>query len=563
MENITSIDKMFYSLSQTINTNKYYLFLIDVDQRTIRWNKGAVMFFGFEDEVVNYPFKEFTDKVVQEDRQKLSELLDHVMTMGASKYSMMFSVENEEGNVITFFFGIHELDDIHKSHMYTGVLETLGNVEHIDSLTGMWTTSVMIEHLKGYQENRHPFSMLQVGARNFDEINDRFGVLYGDRIIKNISLILMRILPNYVIYKSSGTKFVIVSKQYEPLKLEEIYKEIQDYFRWDYEYKGDVISIELSGAIIHCDDFDVDIDIDSLHCAMVSGYERSNKEYRGELVRVSFEDIIHVRDRLQLASILRNEINSGINNFYMVYQPFVDSNSEKVVGAEALARYHSKELGSISPAVFIPLLESDSVFYTLSKWITETSMKEMKPILQKYPDFILNINLSYAQLQRTDFIPVLEDMLQRTGFPTKNLCFELTERCRLLDENFLAKRMECLTNMGIHIALDDYGTGFSSLSLVQALPINVIKIDRGFIVDIETSKIQKILVESVCMMAHNLGMSVTVEGVETSEMKNLLNKYHVTTFQGYYYSKPLKIDDFMQWVACNLHKMQERNEHNK
>lgn len=549
MENITRVDKVFDSFSETINSNKHYLFMINIKDKKIRFTKSSVMFFGFESDVIDYPFTELMDLVLEEDREELMSLLDSLLNMEREAFSQIFNIKDNTGNYCTLYLGGRILDEGEDTNLYTGMIEVFGDVQRVDSLTGMWTSSVMIQHLNLKRESETPFNILQIGVKNFAEINDGYGYVVGDQILKDISIKIMKALPQYIIYKGSGVKFIIVSKTFEPGVLEEIYAKIKDYSMYEYEFEGQHITLEICGSVMDYDDFSVDID--SVNGALNEAYYQSKSEVRGELVKATKEEAIKISKRLNMLRIMRSEIYHKINHFYMVYQPFVVANDEKVVGAEALVRYYSDELGFVSPNEFIPMLESDAVFNELSIWIAERSMTEIKPVLRKYPDFVLNINLSYAQLQRDDFEDTLKRILYKTQFPTKNLCFELTERCRLLNKELLKDRIEFMHELGIQIALDDYGTGFSSLSLIQDLPIDIIKIDRGFIIDIEKSKTQQILVQSVCLMAHKLGLYVTIEGVETYDMKELLKQYDVNKFQGYYYSKPIDIDTFMEFIENN------------
>ena len=162
----------------------------------------------------------------------------------------------------------------------------------------------------------------------------------------------------------------------------------------------------------------------------------------------------------------------------------------------------------------------------------------------------MNVNLSYSQLEKADFVDSTLRIIKESGYPAENLCLEVTERCRLLDEDLLRNIIVNLRGNGIKIALDDFGTGFSSVGLVKNLPFDIIKIDRSFVLKIEEDEEERELMEHFAKIASIFGARVCVEGIETEGMKDILQQYNVKSFQGYYYAKPLTLDEFNEWKKC-------------
>lgn len=165
--------------------------------------------------------------------------------------------------------------------------------------------------------------------------------------------------------------------------------------------------------------------------------------------------------------------------------------------------------------------------------------------MEGYPEFVLNVNIAYTQLSHIGFVESVKAILEETGYPPGNLCLELTERCRQLEKEYLRKEIDDLKSVGIKIAMDDFGTGFSSLNLLSELPVNTIKIDRGFIVDIQTNETNQAIVEAITNCARKLNVHVCCEGLETREMIEFVRQYPIYSIQGYYYSKPIQIEPFM------------------
>ena len=203
------------------------------------------------------------------------------------------------------------------------------------------------------------------------------------------------------------------------------------------------------------------------------------------------------------------------------------------------------------PDHFIPVLEKDPLFCDLGHWILHTALRDAKRIMEKNPDFTINVNLSYTQLEKPDFVNMVLDTLKAEEFPPEHLCLEITERCRLLDMDLLKNIVVNLRGWGVKIALDDFGTGFSSIGIVKNLPFDTIKIDRSFVQKIEEDEKERELIKSFAGVASTFGAKVCVEGIETAEMRDILQQYHVQSFQGYYYAKPLPLAEFLQWKPKN------------
>lgn len=166
----------------------------------------------------------------------------------------------------------------------------------------------------------------------------------------------------------------------------------------------------------------------------------------------------------------------------------------------------------------------------------------------------MNINLSYTQIEKPDFVDMVYRIINELDYPAEHLCFEITERCKLLDIKLLRNVAAKLKSRGILIALDDFGTGFSSMEIVKELPFDIIKIDQGFVKKIEESELERELIKHFTGVAKLFGAKVCVEGIETAGMRDILQKFNVESFQGYYYAKPLELPKFIEWEEAFSNK---------
>jgi EAL domain-containing protein (putative c-di-GMP-specific phosphodiesterase class I) len=248
------------------------------------------------------------------------------------------------------------------------------------------------------------------------------------------------------------------------------------------------------------------------------------------------------------------------NGFYLLYQPVVDAQTEKLVAAEALLRWRNDEYGIVPPDHFIPVLERDPLFPDLGEWILRTSIIAAKKIRELYPDFIINVNLSYSQIEKPEFVEMVMHILRNENYPPENLCLEITERCRLLDMDLLKNVVVNLRGSGVKIALDDFGTGFSSVGLVKNLAFDVIKIDRSFVLKIEQDEKERKLIEHFVKLGSIFGANICVEGIETAQMRDILKQYGVSGFQGYYYSKPISREKLTELADQNPKILESRED---
>lgn len=259
---------------------------------------------------------------------------------------------------------------------------------------------------------------------------------------------------------------------------------------------------------------------------------------------VDAESLDKNNERLQFLSRIRSSVLHGCAGFYLLYQPIVNAGTEEVVGAEALLRWQDASGKTVPPGLFIPWLEKDPVFYTLGNWIIRTALHEVHPLLAEHPDFVVNVNLAYPQLANERFKSDLEAIIKQENFPTRNVKLELTERCKLLNPAALQSDVIFLKSRNFNIALDDFGTGYSALDVLMKLPVNQIKIDKSFIDDIQADMPKQYLLKAITGYAKDLEKGVCIEGIETKDLACYLREnYHVSQFQGYYYSKPVRLSE--------------------
>ena len=385
-----------------------------------------------------------------------------------------------------------------------------------------------------------------IGLSKFSEINEVYGYQFGNIVLQKFARYMFEYIGNNgVPYRLDGTKFAIITQTLRPTDILIEYEKFRNHFRGNFYVDDKCIPLELNAGLIKLDNYD--INYQTLYACLSFAYDESKKRKHGDLVEFYNDLNDENRQRIEKLQAIRTSISHDFEGFYLLYQPVVDTKTEKLIGAEALLRWRNDKFGVVPPNVFIPLLELDSLFPSLGNWILKKAITDAKRFLEKNPDFVINVNLSYTQLERSDFTQSVEALLKELDFPADHLCLEITERCRMLNLELLNNAIVNLRGMGIKIALDDFGTGYSSIGLVKFLDFDVIKIDRSFVTKIEEEMRDRELLLHFSKIASTFDAKVCVEGVETPGMRDILKTYQVNSLQGYYYAKPLEPEMLLAW----------------
>lgn len=244
--------------------------------------------------------------------------------------------------------------------------------------------------------------------------------------------------------------------------------------------------------------------------------------------------------------ILINELKEAISNnkMQLLYQPLIDTQSQKIIGAEALIRWPHAEYGTILPSEFIEIAEQTGIIQALSLWVFKQALFQLKQWHKTQPDFLMSVNISAQNIRDSKFIEAIELMINKDLYLAKNMVLEVTESQMMEDTQYTLENLWKLNELGFNIAIDDFGTGYSNLSYLKKLPANELKIDKAFILNLESDKQNQILVQTAIQMAHNLGLKVVAEGVESKHTRELLARMNCDMCQGFHFSRPLTVEHF-------------------
>lgn len=268
---------------------------------------------------------------------------------------------------------------------------------------------------------------------------------------------------------------------------------------------------------------------------------RAKRNGRNAVARFSNEQVQELADRLSLGSHLRDAARKG--ELLLHYQPQVSAHNGQVIGLEALVRWQSPELGFLPPGRFIRVAEELGLIADVGRWVLEHACAQARQWLDDgHHDFCVAVNVSALQLQRPTFVAEVRAALQGAGLPAHHLELELTESSIMENVERMIETMNALRDLGVHMALDDFGVGFSSLNHLKRFPIEKLKIDQSFVRDITRDSGDAGIARAIIAMGHQLGMTVMAEGVETAAQMGYLRRNHCDQFQGLFFAGPVRAD---------------------
>lgn len=535
-------DKIFEAFSATAKGS--YIYLCDMWTDMSRWSKSAVDYFGLPGEYMEDAGTIWAQHIHPEDRRRYQEDIDAVFSGRKKNHELEYRAMDKNGNyVVCTCSGVVIEDEAGNPEFFAGTITNRGTIENIDPTTNLYNLYEFLNALRLLRERGKKYRVLLVGFKHFSDVNDLYGYSFGNEAMKLfVSIMQKDLMDKGKIFRMDGTRFAVLTTELRVDDLKNYYLRLQEKAKNHLTVQENNVSLALCGGLVVVED--CQISEHAIHAAARYALNVSKNERHGELWIVENDDVDKNKKTVELINVLRSSIIEECSGFYLCYQPVVSPQTGKMTGAEALLRWNREPYGEISPGQFIPWLEKDSAFFDLGNYVLRQAMLDGKEFLKDHPDMIINVNLSYAQLERSEFRNTLVGFLLSTGFPPEHLCLELTERCRLLDMNFLRNEIIFLKSYGIKIALDDFGTGFSSLNLLRELPIDYIKIDRGFVSEIENNKADQSIVKAVMTCARELDIGVCVEGIENERLRDYLQNYPAQGYQGYYYSKPVTKEEF-------------------
>lgn len=567
---IQELNRSKHRLTKTQELARLGNWEIDLTDNSFYCSPEACRLLGLRDDLPQVSYKDFLKSVAVQEQDRVKDKIETAIELHRP-FSINYRIIHPNGtqlhilNRCDIFYNENGL-----AEMMIGAVQDVTQLKNAeeeirllafyDSLTGLANRTLFLDRL-AYEltsAKRHGkiFALLFIDLDRFKRVNDTFGHHIGDLLLKNVSETLKKCIrksdvatgpvargeSDDLIARLGGDEFIILlSNMNEPENAALVARKIIHGIPAVYMLEGNEISITTSIgiSIFPSDGDEIELLLKNADSAMYHAKESGRNNYQ------------FYKESLNTAVVERYSLEHGIKNalqqdeFALYYQPQIDLSTQKIVGCEALIRWLHPQGGMIPPDRFIPIAEESGLIIDINKWVIETACRQnvlwreagLKPIR-------IAVNLSGYKLASQNIIEIIQGALLDTHLDASNLEIEITENVLMRETKDTVSILQQLKNLKLKIALDDFGTGYSSLSYLTSFPVDIIKIDRSFVMGCTMQKNNRVIIKAIIAMGHSLGMKIVAEGIETKEEFELIKGYGADEGQGYFFSPPIHGNEF-------------------
>jgi diguanylate cyclase (GGDEF)-like protein/PAS domain S-box-containing protein len=430
--------------------------------------------------------------------------------------------------------------------------EQIKHLAYHDALTGLPNRLLFKDRLtvalSHAQRDQGRLAVLFLDLDRFKVINDSLGHNVGDQLLQAVAArVASCVRESDTVARLGGDEFTLLLPTLARSEDAAVVAgKILEAVRYPFHIEGRefFISTSIGISLFPEDGTDAVTLIKNADTAMYQAKEEGRDNYQ------LFNAFVNARalQRIALEHGLRRALAN--EELELHYQPIFDFRSDRITGMEALVRWRHPEMGSIPPTVFIPIAEATGVMVPIGTWVLRTACRQAKTWHDLgFTHLSLAVNLSVTQLQQSDLVTRVREVLEETGLPARMLELEITEGTAMQSPETSIRTLYDLKKLGVRISLDDFGTGHSSLSYLKRFPIDTLKIDQSFVRDITSDPDTAAIVTAIIAMAHSLRLKVIAEGVEYPEQANFLKRYACDQMQGYLIKRPVPASEFVELIS--------------
>lgn len=516
-----------------------FIYAADMKRDLSRWSKSGVDYFGIEAEYLYNAKDMWLEHIHPDDRQIYLDDITAVFAGNAAHHNCQYRARNKYGEYVWLECrGSVLKDENGEPSIFAGIMTRLDNQNKYDALTHLLTA---------YELMRLPFdeqgALMLVGIDDFRNINSQHGILYGNKILVRLSEVLAENAQDAIVYRFQGAEFVLYGKNMTVDQMSDIFQKVSVICK-DSEGEDASSHFSISAGIVKLEG-DANASEMLGRAALSLAYAKNATSH---MVIFSKEIEAEQNRKNKISEALLRSIKNGCEGFYLVYQPILDTDGERIVGCESLLRWNpnDEQIGACYPDEFIATLENNGGIIDVGYFVMRESIRQAAEWQKKYQKFNVSFNVSYLQLEDMKFIPSIIETAQKYQVDMTHIVVELTESVFAADTVMVRNSFELLKQHGIKIALDDFGTGNSSFWMLHNINIDIVKLDQSFIRGLDNSGtgIDFAIVESVGLLCNRIGCMTVAEGVENDTIWKMISKYEFTGLQGYLFSKPVPIEMF-------------------
>ena len=542
--NLTGLtDRVFDAMCLT--SEEYYPFMTNLETGVTRLAPSLVEVFGLPDEFVVDFMELWQERVHPDDRKEFLE--DVTATINGKKqyHYCQYRARTKDGEYVNISCrgGVYHGRD-GEPDVFTGYMVNHGAPQVVDPATGLGNQLRLGDRAEEIMRSGKDAVIILLAIRNINRVKMLYGLNDVNILRRQVADTLLKILDGRGrAYSNPDGNYIICLENCGESEAKALFREIRETCIRGISVGDYEVPVGVSGGAVKLPNEALKTRKD-VRSATMFALEESLLNQMSELNFFAGDESEAEDDEVGLLRQIHSDCIGKRDHFYLRYQPIVEMQTGQVTGAEALLRWKSPEGEEIGPLRFINFLENDPGYAVLGYDIIRTAVKEAKKIGAFLPDFNVNVNITALQLHERDFIDRVMDILKETGLEPKRLILELTERCKEMDFGILKGKVEALRAKGIGVALDDMGTGFSTIDLLLHLPVDEIKLDFAFTRDLRNSSVNVLYAKTLCRAASEGSTMVCFEGIENADTWEYLKGYGALLGQGYHFDRPLKAEEF-------------------
>ena len=534
-----------------------YLYVFDLQNNKMEISQSALDRFKISETHMRNAKQEIMSAVYEEDRTMFAKHMQAVMDGKEKVHDIHYRWLDKNGlPVWVNCRGVVIDDEDGKPGYLVGCLNETGNQRRADNVTGLLGGMEFCDYLRSQKKPVTTGFLMHIGIDDFAAVNETHGSNYGDYVLKSVADCMKECLSgNQRLYHLVADQYVIVdldsTSMDDAIQLKKKIGEKIDEFIISEKYE---VVFSASAGVIDAS-------------TVAEGYEECRKKFEFSLKKAKRmgknniyfyrqEDYEKFQRNGRIISALRSSIANGCEGFEVYYQPIVDCVSGRVIGAEALMRYtmvteEGKEW--LSPVEFIPLLEKSGLIIPAGRFVLNEAAKMCREIQQYIPEFRVNVNISYYQIEHGKIADKILTAVRDNGLTPDCICIEMTESGFMDMTPVFCKFRKVLEENGIQFVIDDFGTGYSNLHCISDMNPGYVKMDKDFTAKAMSCERDYELFKKIIEMVHSIGIRICVEGIEKEDWHLKMKELQADYLQGYLFGKPCEKRKFMEEFVCNPH----------
>lgn len=540
------LDEMKYFLHLVGQSTDDYLYILDLTNDKAIYSKSITNVFALDSEEFSNATQELVKVVHPDDIDMLMNDIEAGSNGRKEEHNLEYRWKTVDGVYVAISCrGQYVIS--HGVKYLIGRISEIGKKSRFDNNTGLYREVVLENVYNELAKSRDVSGFLMlIGVDNFKELNEKYGAQTGDDVLNILTESIRKYIDTPLrIFRMPGDEcavFMPYSIENNIEQAKNLYKRIRNHIDSVIEQrKYDIFFTISAGAAEFNTEKDSFNDLlknakFSLHAAKLNGKNRCEIFDAGE-----YKEYI---EKLGVQDELRRCISEGFEGFELYFQPIYNPSDDSLAGAEALIRWNNEKYGFMGPDRFIPLLEESALIIPLGRWIIDTAAKVCNRWITNIPDFVMHINVSFVQIIKSNIIKDVLEYIGRYSTANNHYVFEITETIEMDQMPAVERVLKEFLKNDFRLAIDDFGTGYSNYGYMRDKTFDIVKVDRSFITDIDKQRNNYLMVSFIIKMAHEMGLHVCIEGVETKEELSCVKELGADYIQGYYYGKPVCVADF-------------------